>query len=106
MDGCGFTMLEAGLVRSKNVSEIVTKNIGLYSIACVMYLVCGFYIMYPGDSAVSAYIPDFSLKYLGLTMGGQDKRAMGLMPKPLIFSSRLFLSQPRCRLFPVRLPRG
>ena len=69
----GFTMLEAGLVRSKNVSEIVTKNIGLYSIACVMYLVCGFYIMYPGDSAVSAYIPDFSLKYLGLTMGGQDK---------------------------------
>ncbi len=35
----GFTMLEAGLVRSKNVSEIVTKNIGLYSIACVMYLV-------------------------------------------------------------------
>ena len=69
----GFTMLEAGLVRSKNVSEIVTKNIGLYSIASVMYLVCGFYIMYPGDSAVSAYIPDFSLKYLGLTMGGQDK---------------------------------
>ena len=69
----GFTMLEAGLVRSKNVSEIVTKNIGLYSIACVMYLVCGFYIMYPGDSALSAYIPDFSLKYLGLTMGGQDK---------------------------------
>ena len=69
----GFTMLEAGLVRSKNVSEIVTKNIGLYSIACVMYLVCGFYIMYPGDSAVNAYIPDFSFKYLGLTMGGQDK---------------------------------
>ena len=52
----GFTMLEAGLVRSKNVSEIVTKNIGLYSIACVMYLVCGFYIMYPGDSAVSCLL--------------------------------------------------
>ena len=69
----GFTMLEAGLVRSKNVSEIVTKNIGLYSIACIMYLICGFYIMYPGDSAVNAYIPDFSFKYLGLTMGGQDK---------------------------------
>ena len=44
----GFTMLEAGLVRAKNVSEIVTKNLGLYSIACVMYLVCGFFLMYPG----------------------------------------------------------
>ena len=43
----GFTMLEAGLVRTKNVSEIVTKNIGLYSIACVMYLICGFFLMYP-----------------------------------------------------------
>ena len=39
----GFTMLEAGLVRSKNVSEIVTKNLGLYSIACVMYLACLLY---------------------------------------------------------------
>ena len=34
----GFTMLEAGLVQKKDVSEIVTKNIGLYSIACIMYL--------------------------------------------------------------------
>ena len=55
------------------VWEIVTKNIGLYAIACVMYLICGFYIMYPGDSAINAYLPDFSFKYLGLTMGGQDK---------------------------------
>ncbi len=50
----GFTMLEAGLVRSKNASEIVTKNLGLFSIACVMYLTCGFFIMYPGDSAISS----------------------------------------------------
>jgi Amt family ammonium transporter len=69
----GFTMLEAGLVRSKNVSEIITKNIGLYSIACIMYLVCGFFIMYPGDSKLNDYIPGFSLKYLGLTMDAQDK---------------------------------
>ena len=68
----GFTMLEAGLVRSKNAAEIVTKNLGLFSIACVMYLVCGFFIMYPGDSAVSAWIPGFSLSYLGLGMGDQD----------------------------------
>ena len=68
----GFTMLEAGLVRSKNAAEIVTKNLGLFSIACVMYLVCGFFIMYPGDSAVSAWVPGFSLGYLGLGMGDQD----------------------------------
>ena len=53
----GFTMLEAGLVRAKNVSEIVTKNLGLYSIACVMYLACGFFLMYPGDSVHNAYFP-------------------------------------------------
>ena len=46
----GFTMLEAGLVQKKDVSEIVTKNLGLFSIACVMYLVCGFALMYPADT--------------------------------------------------------
>ena len=45
----GFTMLEAGLVRAKNTAEILTKNVGLYSIACVMYMLCGYAIMYPGD---------------------------------------------------------
>ena len=44
----GFTMLEAGLVRAKNTAEILTKNVGLYSIACVMYMLCGYSIMYPG----------------------------------------------------------
>ena len=68
----GFTMLEAGLVRSKNAADIVTKNLGLFSIACVLYLVCGFFIMYPGDSAVSSWVPGFSLSYLGLGMGDQD----------------------------------
>ena len=34
----GFTMLEAGLVRAKNTAEILTKNVGLYSIACIMYM--------------------------------------------------------------------
>ena len=41
-------MLEAGLVRSKNTAEILTKNIGLYSIACIAYLVIGYAIMYGG----------------------------------------------------------
>ncbi len=45
----GFTMLEAGLVRAKNTAEILTKNVGLYSIACIMYMLCGYSIMYPGE---------------------------------------------------------
>ena len=53
----GFTMLEAGLVQKKDVSEIVTKNLGLYSIACIMYLVCGFMLMYPGDAAYANFLP-------------------------------------------------
>ena len=47
----GFTMLEAGLVRAKNTAEILTKNVGLYSIACIMYMLCGYGIMYPDDAA-------------------------------------------------------
>lgn len=44
----GFSMLESGLVRAKNTTEILTKNISLYAIACIMYLVCGYAIMYEG----------------------------------------------------------
>ena len=46
----GFAMLEAGLVRAKNTTEILTKNIALYAIACTMYLLCGYYIMYSSDA--------------------------------------------------------
>lgn len=52
----GFAMLEAGLVRSKNTAEILTKNVALFSIACVMYLLFGYAIMY-GDG--SGWIPAF-----------------------------------------------
>ena len=45
----GFAMLEAGLVRSKNVTMQLTKNIALFSIASIMYWLCGFGIMYPGE---------------------------------------------------------
>ncbi|MFE8071272.1 ammonium transporter [Marinobacteraceae bacterium S3BR75-40.1] len=44
----GFAMLEAGLVRAKNTTEILTKNVALYAVACIMYLVCGYAIMYDG----------------------------------------------------------
>ncbi len=42
----GFAMLEAGMVRAKNTSEILTKNVALFSIACVMYLLIGYNLMY------------------------------------------------------------
>jgi len=44
----GFAMLEAGLVRAKNTTEILTKNVVLYAIACTMYMICGYEIMYGG----------------------------------------------------------
>ena len=55
----GFTMLEAGLVQKKDVSEIVTKNLGLYSIACIMYLVLDLVICTPGDS-IANILPSFT----------------------------------------------
>ncbi|MCC5862119.1 MAG: ammonium transporter [Gammaproteobacteria bacterium] len=45
----GFTMLESGLVRAKNTAEILTKNVALYSIACIMYMLVGYNLMYGGD---------------------------------------------------------
>ena len=66
---CGFAMLEAGLVRGKNTAEILTKNIVLYSIACTMYLLCGYSLMYPAES-VSALIPG-----LPSILGGADNDA-------------------------------
>ncbi|MFK7857007.1 MAG: ammonium transporter [Granulosicoccus sp.] len=55
----GFAMLEAGMVRAKNTAEILTKNIALYSVACVMFMLVGYNLMYPGDP-ISAYIPNLS----------------------------------------------
>jgi len=45
----GFAMLEAGLVRSKNTAEILTKNVALFAVSCTMYMICGYAIMYGGD---------------------------------------------------------
>jgi Amt family ammonium transporter len=56
----GFAMLEAGMVRAKNTAEILTKNISLYAIACIMYMLCGYNVMYPGDAAVSSFWPGIS----------------------------------------------
>ena len=58
----GFAMLEAGLVRAKSTVEILTKNIALYSIASVMYMLMGYNIMYSGTE--STWWP-FALDILG-----------------------------------------
>ena len=54
----GFAMLEAGLVRTKSTTEILTKNIALYSIACVMYLLVGYQIMYGGGYLLDGIMND------------------------------------------------
>ena len=54
----GFAMLEAGLVRAKNTTEILTKNIALFSTACTMYMICGYQIMYDGGWFLSGLALD------------------------------------------------
>lgn len=61
----GFAMLEAGLVRAKNTTEILTKNILLYAIACIMYLLVGYNIMYV-DNGAGGWLPS-----VGSLMGSQ-----------------------------------
>ena len=55
---CGFSMLEAGMVRAKNTSEILTKNVALYAIACIMYLLFGYNLMYM-DAPEGGILPSF-----------------------------------------------
>ena len=73
----GFAMLEAGLVRSKNTTEILTKNVALYAISCTMYLICGYAIMYDGGMFLSgitevdtaAVLADFAAREDGFEGG-------------------------------------
>jgi len=65
----GFSMLEAGLVRAKNTAEILTKNISLFAVACIMYMLMGYSIMYPAE-AVNAWWPGF-----GGILGSTDNTA-------------------------------
>ena len=62
----GFAMLEAGLVRSKNTVEILTKNITLFAVACIMYMVVGYGIMYGGDIFLS------TITESGAVEGGEE----------------------------------
>ncbi len=62
----GFAMLEAGLVRSKNTVEILTKNVTLFAVACIMYMVVGYSIMYGGDIFLS------TITGSGVVEGGEE----------------------------------
>ncbi|MCW8907221.1 MAG: ammonium transporter [Sedimenticola sp.] len=73
----GFAMLEAGLVRAKNTAEILTKNVALFAIACIMYMLMGYGIMYPeGGNGV---IPSFDLSFM---LGGDNDPAAVLAQDP------------------------
>ena len=65
----GFAMLEAGMVRAKNTAEILTKNISLFAVACIMYMLYGYSIMYPAE-AVNAWWPG-----IGSILGNTDNTA-------------------------------
>jgi Amt family ammonium transporter len=70
----GFAMLEAGLVRSKSVTEILTKNITLFAVASIMYMIVGYNIMYPGEG--NGYFPSISF-LLGGDNSVEDVLASG-----------------------------
>jgi len=71
----GFAMLEAGLVRAKNTTEILLKNVALFAIACIMYLLVGYYIMYLG-AVEGGVIPDFGF-LIGAENTVEDTLASG-----------------------------
>jgi Amt family ammonium transporter len=66
----GFAMLEAGLVRAKNTAEILTKNVALYSIACIMYMLIGYGMMYPAGG--NGIIPQIDWSFM---FGGDHSEA-------------------------------
>jgi Amt family ammonium transporter len=70
----GFSMLEAGLVSTKSTVEILTKNIALYSIASIMYMIVGYNLMYPSDG--TGVIPAVSF-FLGGDNAVEDVVASG-----------------------------
>lgn len=68
----GFTMLEAGLVRSKNTVEILTKNIALFATASIMYMICGYAIMYGGELFLSGIAGNATLVEDALTASAEN----------------------------------
>ncbi|WP_292288861.1 ammonium transporter [Marivita sp.] len=87
----GFAMLEGGLVRSKNVAMQMTKNVGLFSIAAIMYWLIGYNLMYPlGDWAIEGYFSGLFpsvgvLEAVGITLADADDAAYASTGSDYIF---------------------
>ena len=95
----GFSMLEAGMVRSKNTAEILTKNISLFAIACVMFMLVGYNITDPGDNFISSWIPGFSF-FLGAENAAADVTSAIAAGEDALVTSAAAFSAPRKKLKP------
>ncbi|MCP4996143.1 MAG: ammonium transporter [Gammaproteobacteria bacterium] len=73
----GFAMLEAGLVRAKNTAEILTKNVALFAIACIMYMAMGYNVMYPETG--NGFFPLLDISFM---FGGDNAPADVLAQDP------------------------
>ena len=103
----GFSMLEAGLVRTKNTTEILTKNVGLFAIACTMYLVCGYQFMYDGGYFLSGVTTVAQMDDAAVAQALSDSAAEGLTEvqftlEHLISFSKSYLLLLQCLSYPVR----
>ncbi|REC58129.1 ammonium transporter [Rhodosalinus sediminis] len=87
----GFAMLEGGLVRSKNVTMQMTKNVGLFSLAAIFYWLIGYNLMYPlGDWAIegwfSGLFPAWAvLEPVGVTLAEADDASYASTGSDYIF---------------------
>ncbi|MCY7296329.1 ammonium transporter [Alteromonas sp. a30] len=85
----GFAMLEAGLVRAKNTTEILTKNVALFAISCTMYLICGYMIMYDG----SLFLTGIETVDVASTLGDFSSREDGFEGGAIYSSASDFFFQ-------------
>lgn len=85
----GFAMLESGLVRAKNTTEILTKNFALYAIACLMYLVCGYQFMYGGGF----FLTGIETMDVDATLAGFAERENGFTGKAIYSKASDFFFQ-------------
>ena len=87
----GFAMLEGGLVRSKNASTQMTKNVALFSIAAIMYWLVGYNLMYPlGDWAIEGWFSALfplpgALEAVGVTLADADDASYASTGSDYIF---------------------